>query len=91
MNRAGPAAMMLFMPDVPPLDPDPAQYTYVQVTDHVTARVAAAELSAGDKLMGEREMAEHYGVAVATVRRAVQELRNRGAVRTLPGKGTFIA
>jgi DNA-binding GntR family transcriptional regulator len=42
-------------------------------------------------LPGERALAEEFGVALGTVRRAVQELRERGAVVTLPSKGTYIA
>jgi GntR family transcriptional regulator len=42
-------------------------------------------------LRGERAMAEEYGVAIGTVRRAVKHLRDRGVVVTLPHKGTFVA
>lgn len=35
-------------------------------------------------------MAEEYGVARLTARRAVRELRERGLVRTVQGKGTFV-
>lgn len=80
------------MADVPEWDPDAGGpgYTYAKVADHVAARIAAGELAAGAMLPGEREMAAGYGVAVATVRRAVKELRERGLVTTLPAKGTFI-
>lgn len=43
------------------------------------------------RLPGERDMAEEYGVAVGTIRRAIVDLRERGLVVTLPSKGTFIA
>ncbi|MGW2560997.1 GntR family transcriptional regulator [Streptomyces sp. NPDC001514] len=38
-----------------------------------------------------RDMGAQYGVAPGTVRRAVRELRDRGLVRTLPNKGTFVS
>jgi DNA-binding GntR family transcriptional regulator len=41
-------------------------------------------------LRGERAMAEEYGVAISTVRRAVRDLRDRGIVVTLAHKGTFV-
>lgn len=64
---------------------------YAKVADHVAARIDAGELRPGAMLPAERDMAEAYGVALGTVRRAVEELRNRGLVVTLPAKGTFIA
>ena len=53
------------------------------------ARIAAGELKSGDRLPGERDLAEEYGVALGTIRRATQELRDRGLVRTVRVKGTF--
>jgi DNA-binding GntR family transcriptional regulator len=35
-------------------------------------------------------MGAQYGAAPGTARRAVQELRDRGLVVTLPNKGTFV-
>ena len=64
---------------------------YAKVADHVALRIAAGELEPGAMLPAERDMAEEYGVAVGTVRRAVGELRDRGLVVTLPAKGTFVA
>jgi len=78
--------------DVPKFDPDAGQpgYVYMRVADHVAARIDAGELRPGVRLPGERELAEGYGVALGTARRALVELRERGLVVTLPGKGTFI-
>ncbi|GAA0953733.1 winged helix-turn-helix domain-containing protein [Nonomuraea longicatena] len=77
---------------VPAFDPDAAGpgYVYVQVADHVAARIDAGELSPDARLLGERDLAEEYGVAIGTIRRAVKELRDRGLVVTLPAKGTYI-
>lgn len=62
----------------------------MEVADHLAARIAARELAPGAKLAGERELAEEYGVAIGTARRAVQELRDRNLVMTLPAKGTYV-
>jgi DNA-binding GntR family transcriptional regulator len=35
-------------------------------------------------------MAEEYGVAVNTVRRAISHLRDQGLLITVPVKGTFV-
>ncbi|AZQ71390.1 GntR family transcriptional regulator [Streptomyces luteoverticillatus] len=73
-----------------PVDPSRAAYVYMQVADHIAARVAAGELRIGARLPGERDLAEAYGIAIGTARRAVQELRSRGLLITLPAKGTFV-
>ncbi|MGH3401492.1 MAG: winged helix-turn-helix domain-containing protein [Streptosporangiaceae bacterium] len=80
------------MPTVPEFDPDsgPPAYVYVRVADHIAARIAAGELASGARLAGERDMATEYGVAIGTMRRAVEELRSRGLVITLAAKGTFV-
>jgi len=36
-------------------------------------------------------MAEEFGVAISTIRRAMKDLRDRGIVITLPHKGTYVA
>lgn len=85
--------MVIDMADVPAWDPEaggPA-YVYARVADHVAARIGAGELRPGARLPSERDLAAEYGVALGTARRAVQELRDRGVVVTLPAKGTFVA
>lgn len=85
--------MVRCVEEVPRFDPGaggPA-YMYVKVADHVALRIAAGELGPGAMLPNERDMAAEYGVAIGTVRRAVEELRDRGLVVTLAAKGTFVA
>ncbi|WP_198156269.1 winged helix-turn-helix domain-containing protein [Thermobifida cellulosilytica] len=78
------------MSDVPDFKPSEAAYVYAEMADHLAARIESGELPAGARLPGERELAESYGVALGTARRAVKELRDRGLVITLPAKGTFV-
>lgn len=66
-------------------------YAYLAVAGHIEARVGSGELAPGSQLPPERELAEEYGVAYATVRRAMQVLRERGVVVTLHGRGTFVS
>ncbi|PSM38774.1 GntR family transcriptional regulator [Streptomyces dioscori] len=74
-----------------PIDPNKIAYVYMQVADHIAARIASGELQPGARLAGERDLGTEYGVAYLTARRAVRELRDRGLVITLPAKGTFVA
>ena len=63
---------------------------YVQIADLLAEKIASGELAPGDRLPSELEVAETYGVARLTARRAARELVARGLARTLPGKGTFV-
>jgi GntR family transcriptional regulator len=66
-------------------------YVWQRVAARIEQDIADGTLPAGAMLRGERAMAEEYGVAITTVRRAVRDLRDRGLVVTLPAKGTFVA
>jgi len=69
---------------------DGPEYAWLQMVRHLEARISAGELPPGSRLPGERELAAEYGVALGTVRRALQEMRDRNLVVTTPSKGTFI-
>lgn len=77
--------------DVPPFKPSPLRLMYEQVADHIAARIAAGELAPGTKLPPERDLAERYGVAYNTIRRAMDVLRGRGLIITMHGRGTYVA
>jgi GntR family transcriptional regulator len=66
-------------------------YLYVQMADHIAARIESGDLPRGARLPGEQALTEEYGVALSTVRRAIEELRGRGLVIVSPSKGTFVA
>ncbi|MGD6743597.1 winged helix-turn-helix domain-containing protein [Streptomyces sp. BH106] len=74
-----------------PVDPNKIAYVYTQVADYIAGQIADGTLRPGSRLPAERDLAEQYGVAYLSIRRAVKELRERGLVVTLPSKGTFVA
>lgn len=78
--------------ELPPFDPDAhgPEYQYVRFADHIAALIAAGELRPGARLPAERELAEQYGVAYHTVRRAMVVLRERQLVQSVHGRGTFV-
>lgn len=84
---------LIAVSEVPPFEPDTegAAYVYVQLADYIAARIEDGRLQPGAKLPAERDMAEQYGVAYLTVRRAMAELRERGLIVTVIGRGTYIA
>ena len=63
----------------------------MQVADDLRAEMQSGALSPGDKLPGEAEMAEVYGVSRDTIRRATSKLSEEGILVILHGRGTFVA
>ena len=67
-----------------------ADLAYVRVAEDIAARIASGELTSGARLRSERDLAEYYGVAYGTVRRAMKVLRERRLVKSIHGRGTFV-
>lgn len=72
------------------MDPDSPVPIYVQVANYVQRRVESGEWQPGRRLPAERDLAIELGVAYLSVRRAMRELRERGVILTVPGKGNYI-
>lgn len=73
------------MPEIDPLGPD---FAYIQVANSIAARIEVGDFE--HKLPAERALAQEYGVAYQTVRRAMVVLRERGLIITRQGRGTFV-
>jgi GntR family transcriptional regulator len=71
--------------------PQGPELRYIAVANHIAARIAAGELQPGARLPAERDLAAEYGVAYLTIRRAAAELRERGLIVTVHGRGTYVA
>jgi GntR family transcriptional repressor for pyruvate dehydrogenase complex len=63
---------------------------YQQVADRIQHLIAEDALRPGDKLPGERELAERMGVSRTVVREAIRALSVRGLVRVKSGCGTYV-
>jgi GntR family transcriptional regulator len=66
------------------------QLAYMRVAEDIAGRIASGELAPGARLRSERDLAEHYGVAFHTIRRAMGVLRERGLIISVHGRGTFV-
>ena len=64
---------------------------YRQVAQDLVSQVERSELSPGERLPPEAQLAQRYGVNRLTIRRALEELARAGIVRTEHGVGSFIA
>ncbi|WP_260858931.1 GntR family transcriptional regulator [Paraburkholderia sp. BCC1885] len=63
---------------------------YHRLRDQLAARIAALEWRPHDPLPTEQELALAYGLAVGTVRKAVDLLEREGLVERFQGRGTFV-
>lgn len=73
------------------IDHDGPVTVWRQVADDITADIESGELSPGSRLPSEAELADLYGVARGTVRRALAALVESETVVVVHGRGTFVA
>lgn len=62
----------------------------IQVARDLERDIAAGVLAPDTRLPSEVELAQQYGVARMTARRAVAQLRDKGLVVTVHGRGSFV-
>ncbi|MFD5077375.1 GntR family transcriptional regulator [Streptomyces sp. NPDC058371] len=72
------------------LDPMSARPLYIQLADIVARKIESGELAPDRPIPSENHLADEYEVARLTARRAAQELRERGLIVTVRGKGSFV-
>lgn len=64
---------------------------YHQLYRALRAQLDSGELTPGDRLPTEKELATHFACSLVTVRRALDELVREGAITRTRGKGTFVS
>jgi GntR family transcriptional regulator len=74
----------------PRFDPRGPGLVYMLIADDIARQVERGELRDDQRLPSEADLAGHYGAARMTIRRAVRELRERGLVKVISGKGTYV-
>ena len=63
---------------------------YRQLADQLRERILSGELPPRTPLPSAKTLAQEHGIAVGTVTRAVEVLRQEGLVRTIPGRGVWV-
>jgi len=64
---------------------------YLQMKDLLVADLEAGKLAPGDRLPGEHDLCDRFGVSRTVVRQALGELEAEGRLRRQKGRGTFVA
>jgi GntR family transcriptional repressor for pyruvate dehydrogenase complex len=62
-----------------------------QISDRIQALIVSESLRPGDKLPGERELADKLGVSRTVIHEAMQRLCARGLIVIKPGCGSYVA
>lgn len=73
--------------EINPLDPTPL---YQQLANIIEMKINGGEYASGQVLPGVGTMAQEYGLAKGTVRSAMQVLRERGLIVTMPARGSYV-
>lgn len=73
------------------INPAALAYVWAQIADDIRADIRAGTLRPGERLPAEVDLADMYGVARMTVRRAIADLSDKGEVVVLRGRGTYVA
>ena len=63
---------------------------YQRLREEMLAKIAAGEWTPGTPIPTEAELTRQYGVAIGTVRKAVDTLVNEGLLLRSQGRGTFV-
>lgn len=67
------------------------QAARTRVAEDIERQIRSGRLKSGYKLLAERDLAEHYGVSYMTIRHATAILRERRLIRTIRGRGNYVA
>ncbi|MGI5269025.1 GntR family transcriptional regulator [Nonomuraea sp. CA-218870] len=70
------------------LGPDPI---YQQIAAVILERIKDGTYELNRAIPSEAEMCDEFSVSRNTVRAAIRSLNKQGAVRTVRGRGTFVA
>lgn len=65
-------------------------YFYSRIISDLNQKIGGGEYPRGTFLPYEKQLASQYGVSVSTIRKALDELEQRGLVKTLNAKGTVV-
>ncbi|MDQ0207100.1 GntR family transcriptional regulator [Alkalicoccobacillus murimartini] len=64
---------------------------YHQIEEQIKALIVSGHLEPGSSLPSIRVMSKDLACSVITTKRAYHNLEEKGLIRTLQGKGTFVA
>jgi GntR family transcriptional regulator len=85
------AAIVVTVHPAPAIDRGSVLPFYHQLKQLIVQDISARGLEPGDRLPGDYELCERYGVSRTVVRQALQGLELEGVISREKGRGTFVA
>jgi DNA-binding GntR family transcriptional regulator len=67
-----------------------AHTRYEKVAEQIRSAIHTGEFGPESRLPGEHKLAQRYGTARVTVRRALEQLQEQGLITVIPSKGRFV-
>lgn len=64
---------------------------YEQIKSQIISQIMSEELSEGDIIPSIRNLASDIKISVMTIKKAYDELESEGYIKSIQGKGTFVA
>ena len=74
----------------PRFPPHGRKLVYMAIADEIAARIEDGTYPPDGRLPAELEFVAEFGCSRESVRRAMVELRERGWIETVKGKGSFV-
>ena len=73
------------------LEPEVVSPLYHQIKELITRQIVSGRWLSGHEIPSETGLCAHFGVSRGTLRRALDDLENRGLIDRRQGRGTFVA
>ena len=77
--------------DAPEIDYRAELPPHRQIAAWLLGRIESGELAAGQPVPSEKDLMDLFGVARTTVRRTIGYLRDQAVIKTVPGRGSYVA
>ena len=89
-DRSSRGLNQLHMTELKLVTSEPGQSRYAALASVLKGRIVAGEWPPGSALPAEQMLAAEHGVALGTLRRALELLAEQGMIERLHGRGTFV-
>jgi DNA-binding GntR family transcriptional regulator len=84
-------ASHVYRDHVTEIDHDAGTPVWQQLADILRGQIERGDIAPGKLLPSIRTLMQTYGVSDGTVKRAIADLRNAGLVKSVTGRGTYVA
>lgn len=84
-------ATPVYRDHVTEIDHDAGTPVWQQLADILRGQISRGEIRPGKLLPSIRTLMQTYGVSDGTVKRAIAALRDEGLVKSVTGRGTYVA